>query len=95
MCSVLADSLTFFSGSKMTISASEPGAIVPLRGNRPKIFAGDVAVSSTNRLSEMRPDRTPPSYTRLIRVSIPGAPLGILEKSFTPSVFCSFMQNGQ
>ena len=45
----------------MTMSASEPGAIVPLRGNRPKIFAGEVDVSSTKRLSEMRPVRTPPS----------------------------------
>ena len=45
----------------MTMSASEPGAIVPLRGKRPKIFAGDVDVSSTKRLSEMRPVRTPPS----------------------------------
>ena len=36
------------------MSASEPGAIVPLRGKRPKIFAGEVDVSSTKRLSEMR-----------------------------------------
>jgi len=57
-------------------------------------FAGDVDVSSTNRLSEMRPGRTPPSYTRLMRVSMPGAPLGIFEKSCSPSRF-SFMQNGQ
>ena len=69
--------------------------MVPLRGNRPKIFAGEVDVSSTKRLSEMRPVRTPPSYTRLMRVSMPGAPLGIFEKSPCPSAFCSFMQNGQ
>src|SRR4030095_2983750 len=71
MCSVLADSLIFFSGSKTTISASEPGAIVPLRGKRPKIFAGDVEVSSTKRLREIRPARTPPSYTRLITAAMP------------------------
>ena len=95
MCNVFADNRTFVSGSKMTMSASEPGAIVPLRGNRPKIFAGDVEVSSTNRFSEMRPGRTPPSYTRLMRVSMPGAPFGIFEKSPLPRTFCSFMQKGQ
>ena len=52
----------------------------PCAGTVPKIFAGEVDVSSTNRLSEMRPGRTPPSYTRLMRVSMPGAPLGIFEK---------------
>ena len=49
--------------------------MVPFFGNIPKIFAGDVDVNSTNRFIEMRPVRTPPSYTRLIRVSTPGAPL--------------------
>ena len=53
--------LVFFDGSKTTMSASEPGAMVPLRGKRPKIFAGEVEVSSTKRLSEMRPGITPPS----------------------------------
>ncbi len=41
MWRVFADSVCFFSGSKTTMSASEPGAIVPFFGNRPKIFAGD------------------------------------------------------
>ncbi|MND04850.1 hypothetical protein D3C83_253060 [compost metagenome] len=61
MCSVFTLSFIFFDGSKTTMSASEPGAIVPLRGNNPKIFAGDVDVSSTKRLIEIRPVRTPPS----------------------------------
>src|SRR4051812_49759320 len=30
-----------------------------------------------------------------MRVSMPGAPFGILEKSPLPSTFCSFMQKGQ
>jgi hypothetical protein len=30
-----------------------------------------------------------------MRVSIPGAPFGIFEKSSLPSTFCSFMQKGQ
>ena len=38
----------------MTMSASEPTAIVPFFGKRPKIFAGAVDVISTKRLSEMR-----------------------------------------
>ncbi len=42
-------------GSKITMSASLPTAMVPLRGNRPKILAGVVEVSSTNRLRVMRP----------------------------------------
>ncbi len=45
----------------MTMSASEPGAMVPFFGNIPKIFAGEVEVSSTKRFIEMRPVRTPPS----------------------------------
>ena len=70
-------------------------AIVPLRGNRPNIFAGVVEHSSTNRFRLMRPCRTPPSCTSVRRVSMPGAPFGIFEKSSWPSTFCSFMQNGQ
>ena len=84
-----------FSGSKMTMSASEPGAIVPLRGNSPKIFAGDVDVSSTKRFSGMRPSRTPNVYSICRRFSIPGPPFGIFEKSSFPSVFCPFQLNGQ
>ena len=30
-----------------------------------------------------------------MRVSMPGAPFGIFEKSSWPSSFCPFMQNGQ
>ena len=45
----------------MTMSASEPGAMVPFFGNMPKIFAGDVEVNSTNRFIEIRPVLTPPS----------------------------------
>jgi hypothetical protein len=37
------------------MSASLPTAIVPFFGNRPKIFAGAVEVSSTKRLSDMCP----------------------------------------
>ena len=37
----------------------------------------------------MRPGRTPPSWTSVSRVSMPGAPLGILLKSSLPSSFCS------
>jgi len=51
MCKVFTPSVSFFSGSKTTMSASDPGAIVPLRGKRPKIFAGEADVSSTKRLS--------------------------------------------
>ena len=36
-------------GSKMTMSASEPTAMVPLRGNRPKSLAGVVETTSTKR----------------------------------------------
>jgi hypothetical protein len=61
MCSVEADSRTRFAGSNTTMSASDPGAIVPFRGKSPKIFAGEVEVNSTNRFSEIFPVRTPPS----------------------------------
>jgi hypothetical protein len=37
------------------MSASEPTAMVPFFGNRPKALAAAVEVSSTKRLSEMRP----------------------------------------
>ena len=52
-----ADSVIVRLGSKTTMSASDPGAMVPLRGNSPKIFAGAVDVSSTNRLRVIRPPR--------------------------------------
>src|SRR5215211_7298622 len=92
----------FSSGSNSTISASEPTAIVPLRGNRPNNFAGTVEVSCTKRLSEIRFFLTPPSKTSGKRVSTPGAPLGILLKFPTPCCLeylipkgCSLKQNGQ
>ena len=43
----------------MTMSASDPTAMVPLRGNMPKMRAGAVEVNSTNRLTAMRPALTP------------------------------------
>ena len=49
------------SGSKITMSASEPTAIVPFFGNRPKIFAAEVETSSTQRLRPILPLATPPS----------------------------------
>ena len=61
MCSVLAESRDLLVRIEDDDVGVGAGAIVPLRGNRPKIFAGDVDVSSTKRLSEMRPVRTPPS----------------------------------
>ena len=82
-------------GSKITMSASEPTAIVPLRGKRPKSFAGAVETSCTKRLGENHPPCTPPVYTRLSRCSMPGPPLGIFVKSSLPSSFCSLKQKGQ
>ena len=41
-------------GSKITMSASKPTAIVPFFGNNPKIFAAAVDVSSTNRFRLIR-----------------------------------------
>ena len=75
-------------GSQTTMSASLPTAIVPFFGNIPMSFAGVVAVTSTQRFSVMRFCTTPPSYRSTIRVSTPGAPFGIFEKSPTPSSFC-------
>ena len=67
--------------------------MVPLRETS-RDFAGEVAVSSTNRLSEMRPVQTAvedEAHPRFDTGSaIPGA-----EKSSCPRTFCSFMQNGQ
>ena len=77
------------------MSASLPTAIVPLRGKRPNILAGVVEQSSTKRFRLMRPWRTPPLWTSVRRVSMPGAPFGILLKSSLPSSFCSLMQKGQ
>ena len=74
-----------------------PRRSCPCCGHRPNIFAGFVETSSTKRCMSMRPARTPPSQTSISRVSMPGAPFGIFEKSSLPSCFCggSFMQNGQ
>jgi hypothetical protein len=47
------------SGSKTTISASEPIAIVPLRGYRPNMRAGVVLHSSTQRSLVNLPVTTP------------------------------------
>jgi hypothetical protein len=98
MWCVFEDRVTSFSGSKSTMSPSEPTAIVPFFGHSPNILAGEVETSSTNRCTSIFPARTPPSQSSMSRVSMPGAPLGILEKSSFPSSFCgvgSFMQNGQ
>src|SRR5437763_1715048 len=78
----------------MTMSASLPGWITPLRGYRPNIRAGVAAEISTQRGSEISPAATP-WCSRSIRCSTPGIPFGILEKSPRPSSFCSRKQNGQ
>jgi hypothetical protein len=83
------------SGSKMTMSASEPTAMVPFFGNSPKVLAAAVEVSSTKRFSVRRPSTTPAWKMRLMRFSTPGAPLGILVKLSRPSSFCSLKQKGQ
>jgi len=51
--------VTSRSGSKITMSASDPTAMVPLRGNIPKMRAAAVEVSSTKRLTSIRPALTP------------------------------------
>ena len=89
------DDFDVAAGSKTTMSASEPTAIVPFLGKSPKSFAAKVDVSSTKRLSPIRPATTPPVKTRLIRCSTPGAPFGIFEKSPRPSSFWSLKQKGQ
>ena len=61
MWCVAAEITASASGSKMTMSASLPGAIVPFRGKSPKSLAGAVEHSSTQRFSAMRPPTTPPS----------------------------------
>jgi hypothetical protein len=71
-------------GSNTTMSASLPGAMVPFLGNKPKVFAADVDVNSTKRLSEMRPSTTP-VYMRAMRFSTPGAPFGIFVNESRPS----------
>ena len=91
----LAEIVCGFSGSQTTMSASEPGAIVPLRGYRPKDFAAFVETSSTKRFSESRPSRTPKWCSMCRRFSIPGPPFGIFEKSSLPSVFCPSQLKGQ
>ena len=78
----------------MTMSASEPGAMTPLRGYSPNIRAGVVEATSTQRASDSSPAATP-WCSRSIRCSTPGIPFGILEKSPRPSSFCSLKQNGQ
>jgi hypothetical protein len=68
------------------MSASAPIASVPFFPYMPKIFAGAVDVISTKRLIEIRPATTP-SQSRCKRVSTPGMPFGIFEKSPRPSSF--------
>ena len=75
------------SGSKITMSASDPTAMVPFFGYIPNILAGVVAVISTKRLSPILPSATPPLYISTMRGSTPGIPFGILEKSPCPSCF--------
>src|SRR5919201_423775 len=77
------------------MSASDPTAIVPLRGYKPNSFAGFVHSSSTIRLSVIRPPRTPNSWIMCSRFSSPGPPFGIFEKSWRPSVFCPSQLNAQ
>jgi hypothetical protein len=83
---VSAESTRSAFASKITMSASEPGAMVPLRGYRPNILAGAVATSSTKRLRPMWPASTPP-YSSVNRSSTEGSPFGILEKSPLPRSF--------
>ncbi len=78
----------------MTKSASEPMAIVPFRGYRPKILAAFVAVNSTNLGNDIFPVLTPSEYINSKRCSIAGCPFGILVKSSFPIIFCSKV-NGQ
>ncbi len=59
-------------GSKSTRSASEPMAMHPFRGYKPKIRAGAAEVISTIRSIPIRPSRTAISWSRESRVSIPG-----------------------
>ena len=66
-----------------------------MRGYSPNSFAGLVASSSTIRLSEMRPARTPNSWIICSRFSSPGPPFGIFEKSSLPRVFCPSKRNAQ
>src|SRR4030042_3591035 len=72
-------------GSQMTISASAPGVREPLRGYKPKIFAGLVLVNATNWFGVSLPERT--AYVHKIgrRSPTPGNPFGILVKSSLPS----------
>ena len=94
MWCVLADSAWRAAGSYRTMSASDPGAMTPLRGHSPNIRAGVADATSTQRASGSSPDTTP-WCSRSIRCSTPGIPLGILEKSPRPSSFWSLKQNGQ
>ena len=77
-------------GSNSTTSASLPTAIVPFFGNRPNSLAGVVEVSCTKRFSDSLPCITPMSCRLTRRVSMPGAPFGISEKSSLPRIFCNW-----
>ena len=81
-------------GSKITMSASAPGAIVPFWGYSPNSFATELEVSSTSRLGVRRPVRTPCSQSIVRRCWMTASPFGIFEKSPSPSRFCSSV-NGQ
>jgi len=80
-------------GSNTTTSASNPGAIVPLRC-RPKRLAIAVEVMSTSSDGVSRPPSIPRSHSFTSRCWIIASPLGIFEKSSRPSAFCSEL-NGQ
>ena len=62
-------------GYQIVISASKPGAMVPLFF-RPYSCAGPVDVTCTNFCGVMRPLRTPPVNSKGTLVSTPGRPLG-------------------
>ena len=93
MCEVRVENSNGVVGSKITRSASIPGAIVPFLA-RPKRRAIVVEVRSTSSDGVIRPPATPRSHSFTSRCWIIARPLGIFEKSSRPSAFCSLL-NGQ
>src|SRR6516162_7289412 len=66
------------------MSASDPIAIVPLRGCSPYILAWFVALTATKWLSVIRPFTTPSENKIGSRVSTPGTPFGTQRKLVRP-----------